>query len=450
MGSGKTSSQQFRTRDPEPQELTNLRLGLYGKVMPGLESFSAEDWTRARDTATSALNQQNALLGQLSGQLGGNNALVGEIANIARTGNIPSTLAANMNASVNQELQSSMGSMLNSLGNRGVLNSSITSQGVQNLASNAADAYNRNYLNAYQAVLGGLGSALQGQQANTSALMTGINALGKIPEQAYEGAGAALTPALNLWRLWQNSYDTRQDYDTVVTQKQGSCITGDTLLRLSDGRELPVSELEETDKIQAWDFERGCITSAPLAAFFRRHDKADGFDVIRVEFEDGTSIGVIREHLFYDMAARKFVSVNAGSLDYVGHEFASVNREGEVRPLKVSRIYSGGKATESYAPQVEGHLNFIANGFITGNDGQLGLCNRYEFEADSLKYDAEKKDADLKKYGRLEYEELDGIISEEFYENNHVGEFSVAIGKGLMTLDELRGYLRMYAFCFLE
>ena len=222
------------------------------------------------------------------------------------------------------------------------------------------------------------------------------------------------------------------------------------MLRLSDGRELPVSELEETDKIQAWDFERGCITSAPLAAFFRRHDKADGFDVIRVEFEDGTSIGVIREHLFYDMAARKFVSVNAGSLDYVGHEFASVNREGEVRPLKVSRIYSGGKATESYAPQVEGHLNFIANGFITGNDGQLGLCNRYEFEADSLKYDAEKKDADLKKYGRLEYEELDGIISEEFYENNHVGEFSVAIGKGLMTLDELRGYLRMYAFCFLE
>lgn len=217
MGSG-GSSTQYRRRDPEPQELTNLRTGLYNKVMPGLQSFNADDWGKAKGIADTALSQQSNLLSQLPNAYNQNNALAGEIANVARTGNIPSTLTNNLNSSVNQELQSGLGSMLNNLSSRGVVNSSITSQGVNNLGRQAADAYSRNYMTAYQAVLGGLGSALQGQQSNTSALMTGINALGNLPSLAYEGAGAALTPAFNLWKAWQGSYDGRDDYDTVVQQ----------------------------------------------------------------------------------------------------------------------------------------------------------------------------------------------------------------------------------------
>lgn len=217
MGSG-GSSYQVRTRDPEPQYLKDVRSKLINAVMPGIESFSPDNWTNAQKTANQALSQQSALMSQLPGALNRSSGIADELAQIARTGNIPSSVANNLNASVNQNLKSGMGTMLNNLASRGVVNSSITGQGINNLSQNAADAYNRNYLQAYNSTINGLGAAMQGQQANTGALMQGIAGLGAIPGQAYEAAGAGITPAFNLWRALQNSYDTRTDYDTVVQQ----------------------------------------------------------------------------------------------------------------------------------------------------------------------------------------------------------------------------------------
>lgn len=454
MGSS-DSSAQYRKRDPEPQELINLRQKLYEQIMPGLESYSTQDWNRAKETASNALSQQTQLVSQMPNALEGirrSGELASEIANVARTGNIPSAMADRLNASVNQSLQSGLGSMLNGLASRGVVNSSIASQGINNLSQSAADAYNRNYMSAYQAVLGGLGQALQGQQtsanAYATALTSGMKALGNVPEDAYTGAISELMPAYNLWKDWQKSYDGREDYDTVVTQGGGSCITGETLVRLSDGSEIAVSELKDTDKIQAWDFERGCIVSAPLTAFFRDNPNG-GADVIRVEFEDGSSVGVIYEHLFFDMTDGKFVAVNANSVDFVGHEFAKVGHDGKISGVKVTGIHSGEKANETYAPQCEGQLNFIAEGFITGNDGQLGLCNRFEYDTEKMTYDFEKKDADIKRYGILDYELFDGAISKDFYMKNKCYEFAVSIGKGLMTLEQLKEYLSKYAGYFI-
>ena len=217
MGSG-GSTQQYRTRDPEPEYLTNIRSKLLDAVMPGIQTFNADSWTKAQNTANQALDQQSKLLSQLPGSLNQSNGIANEIAQVARTGNIPTGVQNSMNASVNQQLKSGMGTMLNGLAGRGVINSSITGQAINNLSQNAADAFNRNYLSAYNATLNGLGTALQGQQGNTAALMTGIQGLGAIPQQAYEATGAAITPAFNLWKALQSSYDSREDYDTVVQQ----------------------------------------------------------------------------------------------------------------------------------------------------------------------------------------------------------------------------------------
>ncbi len=449
MSSGGYSEHKVPTRGPEPEQLTNIRTELYSKIMPGLQNFNADDWNTARDTANQALQQQAQLLSKIPETLSQNAGIANELATIARTGNLPSGLAQNLNASVNQELKSGMGTMLNNLASRGVVNSSIMSQGVNNLSQQAADAYTRNYMTAYQAALSGMGSALQGQQNNLSGVTTGVYALGKIPEQSYEGAAAQIMPAYNMWKAMQNSYDNRQDFDTIVEQDSGFCITGDTKVKLSDGREIPVSELKEKDKIQAWDFDSGRVVSVPLTAFFRRKKK-NGADVIRVDFEDGSSVGVIKEHLFFDLDGKKFVAVNADSQDFIGHAFAKVNDNGKVIPVKVKAIYLDGKADMTYAPQCRGHFNFLAEGFITGNDGQLGICNRFDFDTEHMTYDLDKKKADLEKYGLLDYERLSEIVSREFFDNNHWAEVSVAIGKGLITEDELKGYLSKYTWCFLE
>lgn len=171
---------------------------------------------------------------------------VKEMQNVVRTGAVPSALTDAANASVNKGLQSGMGSMLNDLAGRGVVNSSIASKGINGLAQNAADAMNTNYLNAFNSVvngyngvlnghnsvLGGLGQVmngynnvlggyahgLQGGQNNAASLLGGAQTVGQVPGQAYENAMASIMPGFNLWKNWQNSYDNREDYDTVVKQ----------------------------------------------------------------------------------------------------------------------------------------------------------------------------------------------------------------------------------------
>ncbi len=448
MCGSKTSTQKIPIRNPEPEGLTNLRNGLLDSIYPSLQSFDADSWKQAQETANNAMNLQSSLLSQLPTSYENTTNLTNEMMDVARTGNIPSALTDNMNASVNSGLQNSMGNMLNGLANRGVLNSSVTTAGTNQLSNAAAKAYSDNYLNAYNSVLSGMGQGVNAAQNNTNSLLSGIQSAGQIPSQAYEAAYAGITPAYNLWKDWQSSYDNRQDFDTIVTQKSRGCITGETLVRLEDGKEIPVSELREEDKIRAWDFDKGKEFSAGLTAFFKSKNE-DGFDVIRIEFEDGSNVGVIIEHIFFDLTEGKFVAVNAGSQDYIGHEFARVDEAGHVKPVKVVRITQGEKEKEAYAPQAEGYWNFLANGFISANDGQLGICNRFEVDTAKMIYEPEKKAADIQEYGLLGYEALLHVISREFFDRNKMEELAVAIGKGLMTFEYWNEYLKKFAHCFL-
>ena len=442
----------FPNRGTEPQGLTDLRKTLGTNIMSGLQDFDPNSWKTAQNLANQARGVQSDLLGQLGGDnglLAQNRNLVNEITDIARNGTIPTNISNTLNASVNQGLQNSMGTMLNNLASRGVLNSSVTTAGTNQLAQAAADSYNRNYLTAYQTVLNGLGQGLQGSQGNLTSLLSTLGTVGSIPSQAYNNVGAQLQSPYTFWKDWQNFYQTDEPYDTIVTQKSNSCITGDTLVTLENGQQIPVGELKDGDKIRVWDFERGCITSTPLTGFFK-NNVDEGLDIIRVEFEDGSNVGVIVEHLFFDLNEGKFIAINSDSQEYVGHEFAKVTPEGKVVPVKVSKIYNDGKAAQTFGPQPEGHWNYLAGGFISGNDGQLGMCNMFDFNTNAMTYDAEKKAEDLVTYGKLSYDVFDGIISRSTFYSNHFDECSVAFGKGLARCDDFRAYIAKFAGYFFD
>ena len=218
FGGGGSKTTTIPKRYPEPEGLTNLRNTLYEKIYPGLESFNSNSWGQAQNLLNQSQQQQQNLLSQVPTNINRSNDILNKIVNVTETGEIPTGLANNLNSIVNKGLQNSMGNMLNSLGNRGVLNSSITGQGISRLGEQAADAYNKNYLTAFNTVLNGYNSALTGAQNNTGQLLQTINALGTFPSQSYENAYAGIMPAYNMWRAWQNSYDNREDYDTIVQQ----------------------------------------------------------------------------------------------------------------------------------------------------------------------------------------------------------------------------------------
>ncbi len=441
-------------RDPEPEGLSLLRSTLSNKVLSGLDAFNSNSWNEAQNITNNALSAQQDILGQLPNALSRSNNLVDELTNIARTGNIPSGVTKALNNSVKNELQSLMGSMLNNLSKRGVLNSSVTTAGTNQLSQTAADAYNKNYMAAYQAVLSGLGQGLQGAQNNTASLLSALGSIGKVPSQVYEGIGSQLTPGFNLREKMQSFYQADDPYQSMYVQDpvdndSSGCVTGDTLITLEDGSEKPIAELTKDDRIKTWDFNTGNLASAPLTVLYK-NTVDDGTDIIRVEFEDGSTVGVIYEHLFFDLTEGRFVAINSDNQEFVGHEFAKVDSESKVIPVKVTKIFKDGKAHETFGAQGSGYLNFLTAGIISGNDGQLGLCNMFDFDTEKMTFDADKKAEDLEKYGLFDYENFKSVVSKEFFDNNHCEEFTVAFGKELIDANHLKAYLKKFASCILE
>lgn len=157
----------------------------------------AADYSEA--VAPNALRLNNTAAGLLWNSLGStkvdfntlNNKAQKQIASANNTlsglinGQLPSAYQQNMENSIKSGVQNSMGTMLNDLGQKGVINSSVMNTGIKGINDSAsqamADAYTQNI---------GLLSQLAGQQTDqaTAAITAGAAA-----------QEAAQEPALNLW-----------------------------------------------------------------------------------------------------------------------------------------------------------------------------------------------------------------------------------------------------------
>jgi hypothetical protein len=66
-----------------------------------------------------------------------------------------------------------------------------------------------------------------------------------------------------------------------------------------------------------------------------------------------------------------------------------------------------------------------------------GLFNIFDVDTDTMSYDAEKKAQDIEKYGLYTFEDFAGMIPEEAYYAFNGAYLKVAIGKGLLTWEDI-------------
>lgn len=268
-------------------------------LIPGLSnkiSGVGDRALEATETAAAAMKPNTQNISNLSGKIEGigdrQGTLADEVLNFTRTGNIPDAVTENLNRSVNSELNRNTGSALNDLATRGVMNSSVANRSLGGLANSAADAYAKNYLNAYNSVLSGYGqtnstltgagdtyakaisgyktanddlrrglsdqlagftaagnlygnaingynsaisgynNVINGRNATINGYNTAMSGYGKaldsntdlmkqaasMPQTLSQAMMSQYAPAYQFWKDLQNSYDNREDYDTVVKQ----------------------------------------------------------------------------------------------------------------------------------------------------------------------------------------------------------------------------------------
>lgn len=102
-----------------------------------------------------------------------------------QNGELPQAYVDNMTNAINSGVQNTVGNAINSLGSRGVLNSSVTNKALGDISQNVADTMASQYSNNIA-----LQSQLAGQQVDNAT--AGITTSAAAQE-------AAQQPALNLW-----------------------------------------------------------------------------------------------------------------------------------------------------------------------------------------------------------------------------------------------------------
>ena len=242
------------------------------------------------------------------------------------------------------------------------------------------------------------------------------------------------------------------EYNTidVCAIYSSNCIAEGTLITLADGSQKAVEDLTGNENLLVWNLNTGTFDSAPII-FIDMEEEAQ-YEVIQLSFSDGTTVDVISEHGFWDfwdVDLNKYVYLDEYAAEYIGHRFLkqSENCMAEVTLVDVEINI---EVATAYSPVTYGHLCYYVNGMLSMPGGIDGLFNIFEVDGETMMYNPEAMAADIEKYGLYAYEELSGLVpvTEEMFEAVNAQYLKVAVGKGMITIEQIGELIERYADLF--
>ena len=184
MFKGKGGSTTTYTMSPEERQLLVKQMGYLDEIYPNMIQLNkrAGDilWNSFADTQYDFNTANKNAQQQIS------NAQQG-LGNLTQ-GQLPQAYTDNMTQAIQSGVQNSVGNLLNTMGNNGVINSSVTNQGMNDISKNVANTMANQFTNNVQ-TLGGLyndqisnaGQGITLRQAHRMQLSTFLNRCGSCP-----------------------------------------------------------------------------------------------------------------------------------------------------------------------------------------------------------------------------------------------------------------------------
>lgn len=241
--------------------------------------------------------------------------------------------------------------------------------------------------------------------------------------------------------------DSRSGTGTYTATKKNSCVTGDTLISLSDGTFKQIKDITYDDRIMAIDHVTGKIVETKASLIFV-HDLKQCIK-LTLCFSDGSIINVLDNHEFFDISINKYVEINEETYkNYIGHAFAKIvgnigssNYEKVIlNSVSISKSYE-----KSYSIQSAVNINFITNGVLSRTvPAYNGWFDYFEF-GETLVYDPIKMNDDIAKYCLYEYSDFAdlGVTEEQFIAFN--GPYlKILVGKGIISFDDIIRLISTY------
>lgn len=188
---GGSHTEQVRNRDPDSPEMLAIEQALHQAMMPMYKSYNP-DVNNAQGNVDKYKRQYD------EAYLGMND--------LTTTGRLPQGMMDEMNLSIKNDLNRSLGSLMAKNAGTGVLNSSITSKGINEMGNQAAEGFGKNFVGAYGATSQNFGNMMGNSlQAQTS---------------EWDNINKKYAGAMDYYKTKRASEDM-PDYDTVVHQDGG-------------------------------------------------------------------------------------------------------------------------------------------------------------------------------------------------------------------------------------
>ena len=183
----------------------------------------------------------------------------------------------------------------------------------------------------------------------------------------------------------------------------------------------------------------------PKLIIFIENDGYDYYNVINLEFSDGTITRLIYEHALFDLTLNKYVYITENNyLDFVGHEFAVESVDGSYEKVVLVNSYITYEYTGCYSLVTVYHMNYFIDGLFSIPGGIDGLFNMFEYDNETLMYDQEKMREDIETYGLYTYDDFKDYLPYEIYLAFPAQYFKVSVGKGMITFEEIIQMIEIY------
>ncbi len=239
-------------------------------------------------------------------------------------------------------------------------------------------------------------------------------------------------------------YSTMPDYDITVSSgaTPDSCFTKGTMLMLGDGTSVAVENLRINDIILAFDHSTGQYVESRILYTYYGYDYVPS---IELYFSNKAVLEFLNVgHGLFDATMNEYVLINANNVqEYVGHEFlytSFIDGNFVANTVKLESYIVSSKLVERYDIVTESTLNHIANGLLACSDTLVGICNMFKFD-DDFTYDIVQLQIDIETYGLYTYDEWRKYISYEDFVSFNGAYFKIAVGKGLISVDEILSLL---------
>lgn len=254
-------------------------------------------------------------------------------------------------------------------------------------------------------------------------------------------------------------YDKTNDMNNIILDQafcavyeKDACIAEGTLITLADGTQVPVESLSGSERLLVWNMFTGQFDSAEIV--FIDNEPLGIKEVINLGFSDGTTIKVISEHAFWDLDLNKYVYLDKNASQYIGHRFNKqvVDENGNMTwcGITLTSVTLTQEETTAWSPVTYNHLCYYVNGMLSIPGGILGLFNYLSIDSATMTINHTALSKDIEQYGLFTYEEFSKLVSitPEVFDAFNGQYLRIAIGKGMITVEEIQTLLNKYARFF--